>query len=73
MKLLEFFSESDGSLSSVRLMAFLCVVQALFIITYSTMQIPPREIDLALVVTLLGAGFGGKIIQKGIEEKDAPK
>jgi hypothetical protein len=73
MKLLEFFAESNGSLSSVRLMAFLCVMEALFVVSYSITKNPPLAVDLGLVVTLLGAGFGGKLIQKGIEEKPEAK
>ena len=36
MKLLEFFEESNGTLSNVRLMSTLCVFTALFMVVNAT-------------------------------------
>ena len=67
MKILEFFSESNGQLSNTRLNASLCVYVALVIILVSTFKATP--VPLEIVITLLTAGFGSKLIQKGLEEK----
>ncbi len=67
MKLLEFFEESNGTLSSMRLMSFMCVATGLFIAINGTLhgQVIPTD----TLITLLTVGFGGKIAQKGLEEK----
>lgn len=72
MKFLELLSESNGSLSSMRLSMLGCVVVALFIAVYQVVnRIEPESLELILV--LLGAGFTAKVAQKVVEEKkDTP-
>lgn len=67
MKIMEFFEESNGSLSSVRLMAFCCVMVGLFLVVIQTMH--DKVVDASTLTILLGAGFGGKILSKPFEEK----
>ena len=67
MKILEFFSEANGSLSSMRLMSFMSVSTALFLVIWQTIH--GMAFDLGTMTVLLGAGFGPKVVQKAMEEK----
>jgi len=67
MKIFEFFSESNGALSSMRLSMLACVTVALWIAVWGTLH--NQVVDLPLVLAILAAGFAGKVVQKGMEEK----
>ena len=65
----QFFAEASGQLSNVRLNATLCVCVALFLAIDA--QSRGVAIDSATIVILLGAGFGSKVFQKTLENKNA--
>lgn len=67
MKLFEFFEESNGTLSNVRLTSTLCIITGLYLTIWATIY--GRPVDVSTLVVLLSAGFGGKVIQKSVEEK----
>ena len=64
----KLLSEKDGTPSSARVSMMLCVVTACVISAVGVW----KEIDLTslgvLVGVLLGAGIGGKVMQKGAEK-----
>lgn len=67
MRLLQFFEESNGQLSNTRLNSSLAVYIALAQVIVYMAGGPP--VDYAIFTTLLGVGFGVKLIQKPMEGK----
>jgi hypothetical protein len=70
MKFLEFFSEANGTLSNIRLNATMLIFCGCMILVYPVIQ--GKTIDansIAAAGLLITSGLGGKLIQKGQEEK----
>lgn len=66
-----FFKESNGDLSFMRLLSFMVAVAAMvlgFMAVYYD-----SKISESLAVTFLGYAFGGKVIQKALEERTFSK
>jgi len=57
----------NGEPSTMRLMSLACCFVALAVWIYSVMTQKPA--DLPTIITILGFGFGGKLIQKTQEAK----
>lgn len=58
-------SDASGNPSSMRVALLLCVGAAIFLAIWPTVHNQPA--DVSLIITFLGAGFTGKVIQKGTE------
>lgn len=65
MKLLEFFQESNGRLSNVRLMSFIMLLVSVFIAINSVYM----QIDHYVFLISVVSAFAPKVIQKFIEVK----
>ena len=71
MKLIrEIFSESDGQLSLMRLMCFMCLCMA---IGYSIFGIITKQSVVADCALWLGYAFAGKVGQKIFEGKSGDR
>jgi hypothetical protein len=61
-----FFTEDNGSPSMMRLMCLLALLCALGLSWYEAIS---GKNDVTIIAMLLGAAFGGKLVQKLDEEK----
>lgn len=68
MKLLEFFQEANGSLSSVRLFNFAIIASAIIDWQRAVWTIGKWSPDIQVVALVFGI-LGLKVWQKGAEEK----
>lgn len=66
-----FFKESNGDLSFMRLLSFLVAVAAV-VLGFMAVHYD-SQIAASLAVTFLGYAFGGKVIQKALEERTFSK
>ena len=66
-KLLEFFEESNGTLSNTRLTTTATIGTALWLVVYSTMH--GSVVDLGLLTVLFGYSGVTKVASKMAEEK----
>lgn len=69
MKLLEFFSESNGQLSNIRLNATALIFTGCFLAVYTCIQNRLDANVISMATLLVTLGLGGKLIQKPTEEK----
>ena len=58
----KLFQDNQGNLSSTRLIAFMCVCTAIYLAIMS-------PADTGNIGIFLGAGIGGKVVQKMTGEK----
>lgn len=65
----EIFAGSNSKLSSMRVMAFLCLLQAFFYLDWQILRDKP--VDVATLTVLLTVAIGGKVSQKIFEGKPA--
>lgn len=64
----ELFSENNGNLSSIRVMAMICVIASVVIAIVGLNRVVVDYSGLALLCsTFLGAGLGSKVYQKRTE------
>lgn len=68
---IEFFKDT-GTLSMTRLLCFICVISAVVIALHAISNGSDLSATAVLCGTFLGAGFGAKVWQAGIESKSEP-
>ncbi len=72
MNFWEFFKESNGQLSSIRLAMFVIALTACFLAAWAVMRNTLTTELIGLVGTMLLIGIGAKAVQKFAEDKTQP-